>query len=410
MWKRWSQIGIIATTFFIVGCKAPSIQNFTGGSIDTSRINHNLPKVANFKAHPDRNSVALTWNQMPRMGGYYIQRWDPEGHVWEDVATIHNPFKSIYVDTDLRPNTLYTYRILAFTRKEIAGPWSRQVKVRTLPPPTQIIPIFAQPVGKGVVKIIWRPHPNERVAKYIIQRYDDSNARWEEIGELEPRFNVEFVDTGLVDGKIYKYRIIALTFDNLKSYPSKVIQISTFPRPPVVLNATATIDRPRQILLKWSPLPDVKGYKIYYSEGATGPFQLLGYSKTTQYVDKIPKDGFKRYYKVTAVSQFGTESLLNKTPIVMGETLPKPARPFVATNRFNNIIQFVMTSPDDRAVKYLIVRTQKMDMFNKKVDKFAVNSNKFRDQVNPSAEYIYQIYAVDGNGVKSEPAVVKVEQ
>jgi hypothetical protein len=343
------------------------------------------------------------------MGGYYIQRWDPEAKEWEDVAVINNPYKTIYVDTDLKPNTEYTYRILAFTTNNTPGPWS-QTKVRTLPPPAAIIPVFAQPVGKGVIKIIWRPHPNERVDEYIVARYNDKTAEWEEVADLTPRYNVEFVDTGLQDGKVYKYRIIGVTFDGIKTYPSKTIRVSTYPRPPVVLNLTATIDRSRMIVVKWSPVPNAVAYKIYISPSPTGPFEYYTTVKTTQFIDKIPKDGFKRYYKVTAVSQFGTESLLSKSPVVMGETLPPPARPLVSTNRFNNVIQFIMTSPDDRAAKYLIVRTTQMGMFNKKVDKFVVNTNKFEDRINPSASYTYAIYAVDPNGIKSEPTIIKVEQ
>ncbi|MEO1941487.1 MAG: hypothetical protein ABGW77_01180 [Campylobacterales bacterium] len=408
MGRYWRALPL-SLLLVLAGCNAPSLQNLgLGGGVDTAQINQTLPAVRNFKAHPDRNAIALTWEALPKMGGYYIQRWDPEGQSWVDVATIRNPYKTIYVDSDLKPNHPYRYRILAFTKKEIPGPWI-ETSGKTLPPPAPIIPIYAQPVASGIIKIIWRPHPNERVNQYLVQRYNDTEAKWEDMERLEPRYNVEFVDTGLEDGKIYKYRIIGITFDNLYTYPSKTIRISTYPRPPIVSDAAASVDRAKMIVIKWSPVPGVKYYKIYISDSPSGPFEYYASTPTNSFTDKINKDGYKRYYKITAVSQFGTESLLEKTPVVMGETLPPPAKPIVSTSRFGNIIQFVLTSPDDRAVKYLIVRRQKIGLFNEQVKKFLVTSNKFQDKISPDATYIYEIYSIDGAGVQSEPAIVKVE-
>ncbi|MRJ06713.1 MAG: hypothetical protein C6I01_04255 [Epsilonproteobacteria bacterium] len=403
---RIGKIFLLIVALIMVGCQAPSFNGL--GGVNTDRINRTLPKVRNFKAHPGRNQVALTWDAIPEMGGYYIQRWDPESKSWVELATITNPFKTIYVDDDLKPNNYYKYQILAFTRDKVPGPWV-QTGTKTLPPPAPVIPVFAQPVGNGVIKIIWRPHPNERVHEYLIQRYNDHEARWEDMETKKPRYNVEFIDTGLEDGKIYKYRIIGITFDGLYTFPSKTIRVSTYPRPPVVTDAVATIDRGKMIIVKWSPIADVAYYKIYISDTPSGPFEYHAKTDKTYFVDKINKDGYKRYYKITAVSKFGTESLLSKTPVVMGETLPKPAKPIVSTNKFNNIVQFIMTSPDNRAVKYLIVRKTKIGFFKEATRKFVVSTNKFQDQIAPNTTYIYEIYAIDASGVASEPTVVKVE-
>jgi hypothetical protein len=176
----------------------------------------------------------------------------------------------------------------------------------------------------------------------------------------------------------------------------------------VVENITATNNLPKKIEIRWSPVQGAKYYKVY-TKGFLG-FSYTPIAKTTNtfYVDKINKDGVKKYYKVTAVSVHDTESLLSKTPEVMGQTLPVPAKPLVSTNILSNGVQFVFSSPDERAVKYLVIK--KEGLFSTKEDKFIVNSNTFLDtNVRHKHSYYYKIYAVDKYGLISKPNSVEVD-
>jgi fibronectin type 3 domain-containing protein len=284
-----------------------------------------------------------------------------------------------------------------------------ETTVKTLPKLSPVIPLEAKPITKGEVKIIFRPHPNERVSSYIIQRYDDKNAKWKTIATLSPRLNVEYIDKNLQDGKIYKYRIFAKSFDNILSYPSNVIVVSTFKRPPVITNLKATINLPKEIKLTWTPVKDAAYYKIYISNSANGPFEFYKSTKSTVFIDKINKDGFIRYYKVTAVSPHKTESLLNESPVVMGETLPAPAQPIVSSSLNGNQVELVFTSPDNRAAKYLIIRKEKIGLFKYQTKKFIVNKNNFIDTINPKKEYIYYVYEVDKHGlISKKPAEITI--
>jgi len=367
-----------------------------------------LPTVKEFKAYPDRNAMALFWKPVTQMSGYYIQRYEPKKHKWIEIATINDPFKSIYVDTDLKPNTIYKYRIATFNKQKIPS-LAVETSQKTLPKLSPVIPLEAKPLKKGMVKIIFRPHQNERVKKYIIQRFNDEKAKWEEISTLSPRLNVEYIDSGLKDGKIYKYRIIAVSFDEIKSYPSKTVVVSTYPKPPVVLNVKASVDLPKEIKITWSAVKDAAYYKIYRSDSPDGYFSYYAKTKNTYFIDKIGKDGVKKYYKVTAVSKYGTESLLNESPVVMGQTLPKPAAPIVSTNINGNKIEFIFTSPDNRAVKYLIVKEEHLGFLKKKESKFITDKNSFQDTIDPKKSYTYYIYEIDKYGLISKnPAKIEV--
>ncbi|NPA87782.1 fibronectin type III domain-containing protein [Caminibacter pacificus] len=390
---------------------AISLLLMTGCAINNKpapKSNPNLPTVKNFKAYPDRNAMALFWDPVKNMSGYYIQRYSPKTKKWTQIATINDPYKSIYVDKKLKPNTIYKYRIATFDKNQVPS-LAVETSQKTLPPLSAVIPVESKPLEKGMIKIIFRPHQNERVEEYKIQRFNDSKAKWETIGTLSPRLNVEFIDRGLKDGKIYKYRIIAISFDGIKSYPSKTIVVSTYPKPPVVLNLKASVDLPKKIKITWSPVPNAVAYKIYYSTSAQGAFSLLAKTQNTYYIDNIGKDGVKRFYKVTAVSKYGTESLLNESPVVMGMTLPAPAKPIVSTNITANQVEFIFTSPDNRAAKYLIIKKEKEGFLKYKTTKYVTSKNSFIDTINPKKEYEYEIYEVDKYGlISKKPAVVEI--
>jgi fibronectin type 3 domain-containing protein len=371
------------------------------------KSNPNLPKVSKFNAYPDRNAMALKWNTVNGINGYYIQKFDKKNNKWKMLATI-NPFQSLYVDTNLKPSTLYSYRIATFNKNKIPS-LAVEVSQKTLPTIAPVIPLEIKPLKKGMVKIIFRPHPNERVEGYIIQRFNDKDAKWICLNTLKPRYNVEYIDKDLKDGKIYKYRIIAYTFDGLKSAPSQILKVSTYPKPPVVMNVKATNNLPKKIVLTWSPIKGAKYYKIYTRSFLGFGFTPIAKVKGTTYTNKIGKDGVKKYYKVTAVSIHNTESLLDKSPEVMGETLPPPAKPLVSTNVLSNGVEFVFSSSDERAMKYLVIKKQG-DIFNSKDKKFIVNSNKFIDKnVKHKQTYKYKFYAVDKYGLISKANEVEVD-
>jgi len=112
------------------------------------------------------------------------------------LKTIKDPFKSLYVDTDLKPATFYKYRIATFDKKGIPS-LAIVTSQTTLPTISQVIPLEIKPLNKGMVKIIFRPHQNERVKGYIIQKFNDKSTKWENIANLTPRYNVEYIDKNI---------------------------------------------------------------------------------------------------------------------------------------------------------------------------------------------------------------------
>ena len=375
------------------------------------KSNPNLPQVKKFKAYPDRNAVALFWQSVPKMQGYFIQSFDFKNKKWDKTIEIDNPYRTIYIVKDLKPETLYKFRIATFEKekdKKVPS-LAKEIEIKTLPTISPVVPLEAKTLTKNMVKILFRPHQNERVNRYIIEKYYNNTTEWREIAELDGRFNVEYIDNGdLKDGEIYKYRVIAESYDGLKSKPSNPIIISTYPKPPVVTDIKATNNLPKKIVLTWSPVKDAEYYKIYTSTSPDDFFTFYKKTKTTSFTDVINKNGFTKYYKVTAVSPHKTESILENTQSVMGQTLNIPPVPIVATNRENNTISLDIRPQDNRSKYFLIKVKERISLFETKTKIYKTSKNSFQIKINPKYSYSIEVYEVDKYGLVSKPNVIEV--
>ena len=390
---------------------AISLMIFLGCATNNKPIKSNpkLPTVKQFKAYPDRNAVALFWQSQPNMSGYYIQMYNFKTKKWDKTIEIDNPYKTIYIVKNLSPNTIYKFRIATFNKNKVPS-LSKEITTKTLKTIAPVIPLQGRPLVKGMVKIIFRPHQNERGDGYIIEKYDNKTTKWYKIATLDGRYNVEYIDNkNLKDGEIYKYRIIAKSYDGLRSHPSTPIIVSTFPKPPIVENIKATNNLPKKIILTWSPVKGAKYYKIYIAGYPNDFFSFYKKTSKTKFVDIIDQDGYTRYYKVTAVSPHKTESILDNTQAAMGQTLNIPPTPIVATNRNANTITLTIRPQDNRSKYFLIKAKEKISLFETKTKIYKTSNKTFTLKLNPKHSYTIEVYEVDKYGLMSKPNTIEVE-
>ena len=226
---------ILLTTSIILAITGCSTNNV---SVKSSPKVTPIDKVSSL---PDRNSIALEWNLVnnPKIKGYYIQRSEDSKH-YKTIKKIENRFITHWTDLNLKPNRFYFYKISTYN-KDGTPSLAKFIKTKTmgkLKPVPFISNAFLK--AKGKIKIIFRPHPNERVVGYYIQRFNDSNGEWKTIETIKPRLRAEYIDEDLVDGKVYQYRIVAFSYDGIKSLPSKVLTAKTLEKPSVVLQVVAS--------------------------------------------------------------------------------------------------------------------------------------------------------------------------
>jgi len=364
----------------------------------------NVPEVKYVHSLPGRNAIALEWSiiNRPNIAGYYIQRSADKRH-YKTIEKITNRYQTHWTDTDVKQNHTYFYKVSSFNTKGVPS-FAKLAQAHTLGP-IEAVPFIANAnlKAKGMIKIVFRPNPNERIEKYKIQRFNDSDGKWETIDTIKPRLSAEYIDKGLTDGKIYQYRIISVSFDGLESLPSKVLTAKTLEKPAIVIQAIATNNLPKEIHLSWNRVNDAVKYNVYSSDSSVGSFELKTSTKNTFYNDKINKNGAVRYYKITSVDKYGIESMMPQNP-VMGSTLSIPAKPIVSIVRGNRSVKFVLSSPDGRAVKYLI----KKDDGDKILKIHNVHNGWSDTDIKPKKSYKYKIYSIDKNGLVSNPTEVEV--
>lgn len=359
----------------------------------------------------DITSVAFEWKPIedPRVAGFYIYRDTPgsEDAKLHRIATVDNRYSTHFVDNDLKPATRYQYRFSAYTEGGSESVGSETIQVNTLP---MIAPVsFFRSVGNmpNSAKLLWRPHTNNKISSYEIERQDANDAEWKTIATVRGRLNPEYIDRDLKPGHVYSYRIRAVTHDSLVTDPSEIAKVVTKPLPAEIKNISATSNLPRSIALSWgaSSAGDHDHYAIYRSLFPNGIFEYHTKTGETTFTDKIAEDGKFYYYKVVDVDKDGLESPLS-TLAVQGSTLSKPRMPLASDGKITNgIAELSWINNDPRTVSFTIVKTTAASWVSREsIEIKNIRTTTYRDtSIKPNTKYLYEIMSVDANGIRSFP-------
>jgi fibronectin type 3 domain-containing protein len=411
MKKLVQSILLIASIILISGCGKNDLSLPT----DKPKIDHNMPIVdaSAIRSIPDMTAIALEWKAIinPQVQGYYIYRSDvqKDGSKLKRITTIDNRYTSHYLDENLIPNTKYMYAISTISSNDTESVSSQSVALMTKKRFESVSFVSAVNELPRQIKILWRPHSNERVEKYIIQRASNKTSKWEDIKTIDSRLKVEYIDDDLGDNEVFAYRVVALTYDGIKSIPSKIVRARTKPLPIGVTNIQATQDKPQKIIINWTApenTEDIAYYYIYNSDSQDGSFDRLVSIRpqNNSYTHIVPYNNKLQFYKITTVDKDELESLQNMAPAV-GKTLEQPTKPIITLAQITNEgVILNWQSSDNRAVSYNIYKSVKSGYFSK--DTTAINgitNLRFEDKnITRGVTYEYSIEAVDEFGLKSE--------
>ena len=379
------------------------------------KIDLNLPVVdfASIKSISDIDKIALEWKSITSSGvsAYHIYRSNMQldGTKFKRIATLKNKYITHYLDTDLEPNSKYSYTVSMVNSHGIESAPSESVIISTLPNFESVSLI--QSIGNlpRQIKILWRPHGSAAVSKYIIEKTSPITSKWNKLDEIEHRYNIEYIDDELGDNETYSYRIRAVRFDDLVSNSSEMTTATTKPLPNQIDGFTCTRDLPRNIQISWgqSSTKDVVSYNIYRSLSFDGSFSKIAQAPVShnRFDNNIAQDGKVYFYKITTIDKDNLESKIEEVSAVMGSTLSKPKIPKVTLAQIQgNKIILNWENSDDRAVSYNIFKSEK-NGWNSKNEKIIPNIEglRFEDpDVVRGIEYSYSIQSVDKHGLLSK--------
>lgn len=395
----------LVTLLFLSGCtQQPSPS-------EAPQIDPSLTKVKVNGHIESMSSIAFEWEPSTNANvkGYYVYRNNPEANDKElkRHASVKSRFFSHYTDSGLVPNTTYVYRFSAYNEKFQESDASKTYRVTTKPVLSSVS--FFDAIGNmpRMAKLIWRPHDNPAVKEYILERQTIEKADWEEIATIKNRLQAEYIDRGLDDNRVYKYRLRAVTYEGIRSTPSDIAKVVTKPLPAEVQNLQATTSIAKQIKLSWdrSKEKDHAYYKIYRSDSGDGAYDYYVKLNETEFVDEIDEDGQNYYYKVTAIDKDGLESLQQSAP-AHGSSLEKPNTPtFIDALVQNNAAVLTWKNNDTRTKTYTVIKSTKegwISWTTQEITGISQETYTVKD-LKPDTEYKFQVVAVDQYDIMSEP-------
>ena len=409
--KLWTLITLCTASLLIIsGCSGNVPVPKKEAVIDTSLPILELTKNGTIV---DSASIALEWKAISdqRVEGVYIYRVsldENNSNKNEYYDTVNSRFSTHYLDTNIEPNSRYAYYFKTYSANAESQK-SEQTIITSLPQLESVIWIHSTQGMPRSAKIIWRPHANEKVKAYIIQRRTLQETKWSDIATVNGRLNAEYIDEKLQDNFTYKYRIRVLTYDNIISKPSQEVSVITKELPTEVMQVVASTDMAKKIEVHWksTQVSDFLTYRVYRSTSINGSYEMVAETKNSSYSDAIQEDGKEFFYRVSVVDRDRLESI-NSNVTALGRTLVKPSTPSLAEAIFaNGQVKLSWVSSDSRAKSYIVQKKFSKSFLESSIEDFQnIKGNQFFDSnVEYDRIYFYKIYAVDANGIKSEPSM-----
>jgi fibronectin type 3 domain-containing protein len=225
--KKLTQISLTAILLLLlIGCSTSTLLN-------NEQLDPTLPKLNDVKAVASNTSVAFEWKSLAKDGitGLNIYRTDSNEYAnsstkqLKKIGIVHNRFATHYVDTKLKQGSSYTYTFTT-VKNGFESAHGQVISVKTL---AAFDPVtFFQGFQKtmNTIKLIWRPHSNEKVSWYKVERSLNAG-EWKWVGTIKEGLMSEYIENNIVPGNSYTYRIIAIGYEHSFSKPSINVSIQS---------------------------------------------------------------------------------------------------------------------------------------------------------------------------------------
>ena len=361
----------------------------------------------------DMKAVAFEWQSVmsdSRVEGIYVYKKevDSKEEANKFYDTIENRFVTHYLDSNVKPETAYSYVFKTFT-KESESVSSREIIAKTLPALDSVSWIHVLQEMPRSAKILWRPHNNEIVENYIIERKTLADDKWKELALVKGRLNAEYIDMNLKDSHVYKYRIRSVTFNDITSAPSKEVKVLTKALPVSVFNIVASTDLAKKIILTWerSQVKDFARYNVYKASSIDGSYDLVKVTTNTEFIDTIEEDGKDYFYRVSVLDTDNLESNHDEKS-VHGKTLARPVTPsLVGVKMVGNNLEINWNSTDTRVKSFVVEKIRKKSWIESQKEEFVdIQGTVFVDtKIEPKMTYYYKVYSVDAFSIRSEASM-----
>ena len=245
-------------------------------------------------------SLTLKWNAVTDATGYEIYRAGTDGK-YSKIKTVTS---TSYVDTNVKNNTQYSYKIKAYNAAG-ASAFSTAASLKK----TQIsVSNLKADANGSKVQLSWTGVVTGAEG-YVIYRRTEGGS-YAEIGRTSGKTYSDTISAGIK----YYYAVAVYSGSRTEDKCPEVgvMYLAT----PSGLSVSNTI---ASLTLKWNAVTDATGYEIYRA-GTDGKYSKIKTVTSTSYVDTNVKNNTQYSYKIKAynaagASAFSTAASLKKTQI-----------------------------------------------------------------------------------------------
>ena len=245
-------------------------------------------------------SLTLKWNAVKGATGYEIYRAGTDGK-YSKITTVTS---TSYVDTNVKNNTQYSYKIKAYNAAG-ASAFSTAASLKK----TQIsVSKLKADANGSTVQLSWTGGVTGAEG-YVIYRRTEGGS-YDEIGRTSGNTYSNTISAGIK----YYYAVAVYSGSRTEDKcPEVGVMYLVAPSGLSVSNTIASLT------LKWNAVKGATGYEIYRA-GTDGKYSKITTVTSTSYVDTNVKNNTQYSYKIKAynaagASAFSTAASLKKTQI-----------------------------------------------------------------------------------------------
>ncbi len=255
--------------------------------------------------------IKLLWapHADTRVSGYVIERSEVGAQNWREVARIDGRLSVEFIDSGLKENARFAYRVVARTFDGISSQPSAAVQSAVKPLPQAVANLAASTNLPRQIKLSWQHAPREDFSHYNI--YRKGTFAYSLIATSK---TAAYTDKLEKDGESYHYKVAAVDTDGQESAGGIAVTGATLAAPaaPAITHAA---QQGSAVRLAWASADGrAVGYVVKKTfKGGEREFNV----KAAALTDGEVAAGEKYAYRVYAVDKFGLVSEASKEASVV---------------------------------------------------------------------------------------------
>lgn len=188
----------------------------TAYSVQTLPVPTAVPFIQAISNMPRQVKVLWRPHESERIKSYILERTTPTTAKWEEIEVLDGRLQVEYIDTQLKDNVVYMYRLTAVTFDDIKSVPSEIVRAQTKPLPMPANNVQATNDLPRKIIVNWQASVTEDIIGYHLYFGDSADGSFKVLKAF-PKDVLSFEDVINEDGRIRFYKVTAVDKDKLES-------------------------------------------------------------------------------------------------------------------------------------------------------------------------------------------------